>query len=171
MLLFSFPFLLFKGSQRQESRARENRAQTSDLYVGGTEACPVAPRHQESRGRPSAASLDNSGSVVPVVLVITRMLAVVDRGDLEDPVLGGGALAVAAERGASPLVPVAGLLGLLRLGEGLGGNRPQGQEGQGHGAARVRHCGWLAGCRRVTGQEEGGGASRVESSLVEVGRM
>lgn len=101
------------------------------------------PRHQDRGGSGAAASLDDGGSVVPVILVVSRVLAVVDGGDLEDAVPRGGALAVAAERRASPLVAVAGLLGLLRLWEGVGGDGAQGQEGQGHGAARVRHVGWL----------------------------
>lgn len=132
--------------------------------MDGREAWPTAQGVRVKKGAAQLpASLDNSGSVVPIVLMVAGMLAVVDGGDLEDPVLRGGALAVAAERGASPLVPVSGLVGLLRLWEGLGGDGPQGQEGEGHGAARVRHCGWrLVGFGKTREQRE----SKV---LVEVG--
>lgn len=70
-----------------------------------------------------ARSLDGN----PVSLVVAGVLTKVNRGDLQDPHSG---LAVAAQGGASPLVDLglASRLGLLGLGEGLGGDRAQRQE-------------------------------------------
>jgi hypothetical protein len=116
------------------------------LDVGDTATgCPVLGGVRSEGGgeggSSGAASLDKGGSVVPVILVFAGVLAIVDGGNLEDTVSRGGALAVAAERRASPLVPVASLLGLLRLWERFRGDGAQRQEGQGHGTARVRHVG------------------------------
>lgn len=79
---------------------------------------------------------------MPVLLVVTGVLAIVDGSDLEDLVPGGGVvLAVAAQGGAAPLVDLGGVGSgpdLLRLGEGVGGDRAERQESHGS-LARRRH--------------------------------
>lgn len=84
------------------------------------------------------ALLDSDLNVVPVVLVLASMLSKVDGSNLQDAV---AVLAVAAQRGAAPLV--LGALGrglwLLGLGERVGGDRSEGEEGEKRGSSSGRH--------------------------------
>lgn len=96
----------------------------------------------------------NSDNLVPVVLVVARVLAKVDGGDLEDAV--AGALAVAAQRGAAPLVLGAlnrGLRGLLGLGEGVRGDGAEGQEVEKGGSSDGRHVCVLIGGKVEEGRD------------------
>lgn len=88
---------------------------------------------------------------MPVVLVVAGVLAEVDGRDLEDAV--AGAFAVAAERGAAPLVLGAldGGLRLLGLGERVGGDGAERQEVEKRGSSGGRHFGLVVRLRRAGG--------------------
>lgn len=102
-------------------------------------APPPSPVQSQMTGR--LLLLDSDLNVVPVVLVLAGMLSEMDGGDLEDAVV---VLAVAAQRGAAPLV--LGALGrglwLLGLGERVGGDGSEGQEVDKRSSTGGRHDEW-----------------------------
>lgn len=74
---------------------------------------------------------------MPVILVVTAVLAKVDRSNLQDL---HGVLADAADGGASSLVDLGpGRPGLLRLGEGVGCDGAERQESHHRSRAVSRH--------------------------------